>query len=139
MAIAMRAALQRLRVVPASDGPADLDRALAPILARLAAIEMQVKALTRQNFPPGGSFEGNIGTCSDKLDQLVAACLELGIPVSADGYVREYAAAKLLNRSAFTLRNWRYAEQPLRFRLLGGRIEYRLAELAAWLDRTEPH
>ena len=58
--------------------------------------------------------------------------------MSADGYVREYHAARLFNRSATTLRNWRYAERPLKYRLFAGRIEYRLEDLAAFLaDRGE--
>ncbi len=124
---------------PVSDTLQDVERALAPLLARLAALEAKVEALQRQNVPPAGRFEDGSPTCGSKLDQLTAACRDLGITISGDGWIREHGAARLLGRSAFTLRNWRYAERPLPYRILGGRIEYRLADLADWLDRTEAH
>ena len=57
----------------------------------------------------------------------------MGISLTADGFIGEHNAAKLLNRSATTFRNWRYGERPLKFRVLGSRIEYQLVDLAEFL------
>jgi hypothetical protein len=102
------------------------------ILARLAALEAQMAELTARVTGNDTLSHDNIIT--SRLDILTAACAEQAITVSADGYILESAAARLLGRSKTTLRNWRYEARPLPFRLLGGRIEYRLADLASFLE-----
>ena len=64
---------------------------------------------------------------------LRAACIERGILVSGDGFIRESDAARLLSRAPVTLRNWRYCEKPLPFRMFAGRIEYSIEALANFL------
>ena len=95
MAVAMKtAAIQRLRPVPASEVPVDLDRVLAPVLARLAALERQVEAL----------MVTRTVTATDpvivKIEELKAACLDLAIFVTWDGHVTEADAARLLGKAA---------------------------------------
>ena len=96
---------------------------LLRILRRLDQIEVILEPL----------IGGDRNSHPSKADQLRAACADLGIPVSADGYIRESHAARLINRDTVTLRNWRYCEKPLPYRLFAGRIEYRLDDLAAFL------
>jgi hypothetical protein len=64
---------------------------------------------------------------------LRAACIGCGIVVSGDGFIKESDAARLLNRAPVTLRNWRYYERPLPFRMFAGRIEYSIEALAKFL------
>ena len=76
----------------------------------------------------------------DPVEALRQACADLGIPVSGDGHVLERDAARLLNRSPHTLKNWRDQSRPLEFRRLGNRAEYSLSVLACFLaaaDREE--
>jgi hypothetical protein len=69
----------------------------------------------------------------DPAAALIAACADQGIPVTADGRIGEYDAARLLCKSPQTLRNWRYAARPLPHSRIGGRVMYALADLAAYL------
>ena len=131
----MRTATQQLREVPAPEAPAELERALAPLRAQLAALEMKLEELIRKNHEqPEVSAEPNFG----KLDQLRAACRDLQIPVSVDGFVLERDAAQLIGKAPHTLKNWRDQRRPIPFRKLGGRIQYDLAELAAFLAAEPP-
>lgn len=62
-------------------------------------------------------------------DYLLAACRDLNIFVAYDGTVSAMDAARLLNRSEKTLRNWRteYAGPP--YRKHGGRVWYAIEDL----------
>jgi hypothetical protein len=121
----MKTAAHRLRPPLAPDIGHDVDRMLADVLGRLGRLEAQVAGLVE---PLQGGDPVAV-----KLAELQTACVERGLRLSGDGYIKESAAAQLLNRSTNTLRNWRYCEGRLKFRLLGGRIEYALADLAAFL------
>jgi hypothetical protein len=68
-----------------------------------------------------------------KVDELLSACLALGIMVSFDEHISEADAATLLGKSRFTLRNRRLTDQPLQFRKLGRTPEYALIELARFI------
>jgi hypothetical protein len=68
-----------------------------------------------------------------KVLDLRIRCEGAGFGISGDGYVSEKAAAMLVRRSTFTLRNWRDGRRPLPCRKLNGRWEYDLAELARLL------
>ena len=100
---------------------------LLRILQRLEQIEALLQPLIE------GDRNSHPNPVEVKAKQLREACLETGISLTADGFIGEHNAARLLNRSATTLRNWRYTEQPLKFRVLGGRIEYGLSDLAGFL------
>jgi hypothetical protein len=117
-------------------GPSEETR-LDALLGRMRALEAKVEELERQNKFLGTSFEHDKSCHPSRLDQLTAACAENGFPLSADGYIRESHAARLINRASVTLRNWRYCERPLPYRLFAGRIEYRLADLAAFMEGRE--
>ncbi|MER9596086.1 hypothetical protein [Mesorhizobium sp. M0244] len=68
------------------------------------------------------------------LAQLRQACADLAIPLLFNETVTEADAARLLCRSRLTLRNRRLADQPIPFAKIGGRVSYRLIDLAAYLD-----
>lgn len=71
------------------------------------------------------------------LESLEAATLAHSIPVTGDGRVSEGAAALLLGVAAGTLRNRRGEDCPLPFyRVAGGRVTYRLADLAALIESS---
>jgi hypothetical protein len=73
------------------------------------------------------------------VEALRESCAARGIIVAGDNTVSEPDAAKLLNRSAFTLRNWRLyhegEEAPLAFTLDGVRARYSLSALADHLEK----
>ncbi|MGI0528006.1 helix-turn-helix domain-containing protein [Rhizobium giardinii] len=71
---------------------------------------------------------------TDTVSILRLACAERGIIPTADGRIGEYDAAALLGKAPQTLRNWRSGAGPLRCSRLGGRILYKIADLAAFLD-----
>ena len=75
---------------------------LLRILQRLDQIEALLQPLLE-----GDKNRHGPATVS-KADELRAACRDLGIPVSGDGYIRESHAARLINRATVTLKNWRY-------------------------------
>lgn len=123
----MSAPTQSLRPSPVQDSHQDDDRVLGVILGRLAALEREVQELRADrhiDLPDPVAV---------KLAQLETACDERGVVVSADGFIRESAAAQLVGRAAVTLRNWRYCSEPLPYRRFAGRIEYRLDHLARFL------
>ena len=64
---------------------------------------------------------------------LQAACIKRGILVSGAGFIRESDAARLLNWAPVALRNWRYCEQPLPFRMFAGQIKSSIEALAKFL------
>lgn len=72
-----------------------------------------------------------------KLLELQKLCKTNGVQVSYDGSVSELSVAKLLNRQTKTIRNWRYADQPMLYRKIRGRVTYPLKEVAALLVREE--
>ncbi len=105
---------------------------LLRILQRLDQIEAMLEPLIE------GDRDCRADPVAAKVELLREACIEMDISFTADGYIGEHSAARLLSRSATTLRNWRYAERPLKFRVLGSRIEYGLDDLAAFLaERSE--
>src|SRR5262245_25549736 len=97
---------------------------LAALVARIDALEERMERLEQRDTNSSGEI------VSDPVDVLREACADMGISVSADGYVREADAARLLNRSAHTLKNWRDQSRPLSFRRMGNRVEYSLRTLA---------
>ncbi|ANK84168.1 MULTISPECIES: helix-turn-helix domain-containing protein [unclassified Rhizobium] len=70
----------------------------------------------------------------DPVAALRAVCHERAVVLTGDGRIGEYDAAMLLGRSPTTLRNWRFGERPIPHSKLGGRIMYRLEDLAAFLN-----
>ena len=68
------------------------------------------------------------------VDSLRAACAELGIAVAWDDSVSEREAARLLNRSPWTMRNRRLSDRPIEPIRSGGRWRYALSALANYLD-----
>ena len=87
-------------------------------LTRIEAMLAEVLELLRDRRP----FEQDDPVAA-KVEMLRAACIERGIVVSGDGFIKESDAARLLNRAPVTLRNWRYCEKPLPIRMFAGRIE----------------
>jgi phage terminase Nu1 subunit (DNA packaging protein) len=61
-------------------------------------------------------------------------CVANGRVVSADGSVDAETAAAILERSVSTLTNWRAQGLGPAYRR-GGRIRYRLVDLAQYMDR----
>lgn len=72
---------------------------------------------------------------ADVLTLMRAACLMMGIERTWDDHVSERDAAKLVRRSASTLRNRRGLDCPLPYRKRAGRVEYALSDLSSWGDR----
>ena len=105
--------------------PIDLHVAGALLVRRgLAMMEAAAKQLTDHG---DGDSDGD-------LAQLTAAAIERGHRVTGDGYVTEAAAADLLGKAPKTLGGWRAAHEPIPWRRgAGGRVEYALTDLAAFL------
>ena len=105
------------------DNPIDLHAAGALLVRRgLAMMEAAARQLTDR-----GDGDGD-------LAQLTAAAIERGHRVTGDGYVTEAAAADLLGKAPKTLAGWRSTHEPIPWRRgAGGRVEYGLADLAAFL------
>jgi hypothetical protein len=74
------------------------------------------------------------------VEDLRRTCRENGWGFPADR-VSEQTAARLLDRSPGTLRNWRsFGSRPLPYSRPGsgrGRITYRLADVAEFMDRQD--
>lgn len=64
---------------------------------------------------------------------LRASCVAADRTVFGDDRVDEKTAAWLIGRRPGTLRNWRGAHRPIPFAQPGGRVSYRLADLARWM------
>lgn len=61
-----------------------------------------------------------------------------GVEASGDGRVLEPAAARLLSYSALYLRNMRHEGKGPRAMKVGGRVFYRLPDIARWIaDNSE--
>jgi len=73
----------------------------------------------------------------DKTAELQEACQREGIRGTLDGRVSEEVAASVLGKAPGTLKNWRQAHRPLKYRRSGGRIQYSLRELAMFLLEGE--
>lgn len=71
---------------------------------------------------------------ADCLATLEASALASSIPVTGDGRVSEADAAGLVGLAAGTLRNLRAGTCPLPFYKIAGRVTYRLADLAAYIE-----
>lgn len=56
-----------------------------------------------------------------------------------DDSISAQAAAELLSRSASTLNGWRHLGEGPAFIRAGGRVRYRIADLAEFICRTEAH
>ena len=69
----------------------------------------------------------------DMADLLRVRVRENGRSITPDGFVDEAAAAELVGRSPHTLRRWRAEHRPIAFRLVHGRVQYSLEEIAAYL------
>jgi hypothetical protein len=69
----------------------------------------------------------------DVVDHLRVLCADIGIEVAYDDTVSERDAATLLHRKRKTLRNRRYLDCPLPPVNIGGRIRYRLTDIAEWM------
>ncbi|MBZ9604268.1 hypothetical protein [Phyllobacterium chamaecytisi] len=108
--------------------------AFQSLLRRMEELELAVMELQRRNDTTDISSP-------NPVDVLRESCRDRNIPISGDGYVREADAARLVNRSAHTLRNWRQQHCPLAFRRLGNRVEYSLDVISEFLvcqNPTEP-
>lgn len=109
---------------------------LATIAAQLDRIERKVDALLAER----GGEAAETGPDS-RAEAIVADLHEravgMGISIGPCGTVGEYDAARLLGKGAGTLRNWRYESRPLPYARLGGRIAYRLDDLAAFMAERE--
>ena len=77
----------------------------------------------------GGTGELPCTDIEAKVEELRAACIGAGIVVSALGNITEADAARLLDRAPATLANWRYAERPIPFRSVNGRVRSALTDL----------
>lgn len=81
-------------------------------------------------------------TNTNDLEQRIAAtervfCAwvnEHGRQITPDGRVFEVTAAELLGRAPKTLSNLRAADLGPAYFRAGGRVEYRLSDLAEWLE-----
>ena len=71
------------------------------------------------------------------VDALRQLCIELGILVGPDDSVSERDAAALLNRSPYTLRNWRHSDRRLAYVRSGVRARYLLMVLADYLKNSD--
>jgi hypothetical protein len=129
----MRAAYSAFGGLPAPEDSAGIDRVLAALCARVAVLEAKLEALTVT-----GSVTQPPEPVAAKVEELKTACRELAIMVSWDSHVTEPAAAQLLGKAPTTLRNWRDQHRPLPFRKLGGRVQYDLADLAAYIVNEPP-
>ena len=118
--------------VPPPDGA---DASQSPAEGALRAIREEFEALKRRVAELEATFSRNAepDPVDFRTEQLRQACIDLGLPVSGDGFVKEDAAARLLNRSRITIRNWREMHRPLEFRRVGRLIEYDLRVIAAYL------
>jgi hypothetical protein len=72
---------------------------------------------------------------ADCLATLEATARASTIPITGDGRVSEPAAAELVGLAAGTLRNLRAGSCPLAFYKVAGRVTYRLADLAEFIER----
>ncbi len=68
-----------------------------------------------------------------RVTAMAASCNASGRTVFGDSRVDEKTAAWLIGRQPNTLRNWRMAQQPIPFEKHGGRVSYRLADIARWM------
>jgi hypothetical protein len=73
---------------------------------------------------------------ADCLATLEGTARASATPVTGDGRVSEADAAGLIGLAAGTLRNWRNGHSPLPFYRAGGRITYRLSDLAAYIEKA---
>ncbi|OWQ95109.1 hypothetical protein CDQ91_14405 [Sphingopyxis witflariensis] len=64
------------------------------------------------------------------------ACEANGKSVFGDDRVDEKTAAWLIGKAPDTLRNWRMANRPITFSKFGGRVSYRLNDVARWMIET---
>lgn len=72
---------------------------------------------------------------ADCLATLEATARASSIPVTGDGRVSESDAAGMVGLAAGTLRNLRAGSCPLAFYKVAGRVTYRLADLAEFIER----
>lgn len=72
---------------------------------------------------------------ADCLATLDATARASSIPVTGDRRVSEADAAGLIGLAAGTLRNLRAVSCPLPFYKVAGRVTYRLADLAEFIER----
>ncbi len=73
---------------------------------------------------------------ADTLAKLERAAVTAGFVLSADGRVSEADAATLLGIAAGTMRNWRNSRAPVPFYKAGGRVTYRLSDLAVFIEKS---
>ncbi|MCG5477472.1 MAG: hypothetical protein KK478_00135 [Ensifer alkalisoli] len=104
---------------------ARLDLEIAATAKRLAELLEQRAAIAADAEPAVQA-----GNPADELRQIAR---DLGIPVCSQGTVSERDAARLLGRSALTLRNRRLTDQPIPFERVGRTVRYRIDVLAKHL------
>ena len=76
----------------------------------------------------------------DTAAELRKSCSARGIVVAPDDTVSEPDAAKILNRSPFTLRNWRlYEDGGPAYTLSGVRARYSLSALADYRNKKSSY
>lgn len=90
-----------------------------------------MRAANYQRIPAPDLAE-RIAEC---LASLEATARGLAIPVTGDGRVSEADAAGLVGLAPGTLRNLRAGSCPLPFYKVAGRVTYRLADLAEFIER----
>ena len=73
---------------------------------------------------------------ADCADALATAARSARYVVSGDGRVSEPDAATLLGIAAGTMRNWRNGRAPVPFYKTGGRVTYRLSDLAVFIEKA---
>lgn len=102
-----------------------LDLEIAATARRLAELLEQRAAMTTDAEPAAQA-----GTLADELRQTAK---DLGISVCSQGTVSERDAARLVGRSALTLRNRRLTDEPIPYERVGRTIRYKLEALAEYL------
>ncbi|MGN7878565.1 hypothetical protein [Ensifer sp. 22460] len=101
-----------------------LDLEIAATARRLADL-LEQRALMTMDAEPAAQ-------AGNPADELRQHARDLGIPVYEDT-VAERDAARLLGRSALTLRNRRLTDQPIPFERVGRSVRYKLEALAEHL------
>lgn len=84
------------------------------------------------NYRPDDKLAERIADCRATLEATARAS---STPVTGDGRVSEADAAGLVGLAAGTLRNLRAGACPLPFYKVAGRVTYRLADLAKFIER----
>ncbi len=69
-------------------------------------------------------------------EELRERCAQMGITVTAFGYIKTLDAARLLNMSRRTLEGWRLEGAGPPFKVLNRSVWYQLTDIAAWVETS---